>query len=491
MSFNNLKGNCASVANGGTIADVFGLQSGLPIFNWTLNKQNAAANPNSCGSEDATKTWMRLVSEDFINCCGQNKMDFNFFMNTFGGKKKESVALDYYQRYRGYEDENILAASDGLSVSGYTANFQLDRAYHSGDGKADSLVVNYVLYNYRSKQTLQITAKNTSTDFAHIISVRNTKAAAVDIKNGDKFIKLPAALVSGYSCKVGATTLSTGFTTKNINKFRIRNSWQMKLEMSKAYQDLLMFATFIDKNGIARDAALPTLKIRCMQEITQAKNLLMFFGSSITNPNITVDNFNGGDGLIPTFENAANIWDYDVTKGISLTADLTEIMLIEDRKKRTTEWMIKAPLPVFNSLVNGTRDDFKAEVTPLDFGTIKRFGADSEEIKKLGITSFSYLNRKIAFHEWGEMSTSNGIGNGNMPDTGLMFAMDSLQNSNGENVAPLQFFDIKGYQELEEWDVDLRKTADACEQLEGHMISTFAYIFNCPDRHYLLNPNYC
>lgn len=491
MSYTTLNPNCSTVATNGTLADVFGQSSPLPIFNWTLNKQYAAANPNACGSEDATKTWMRNVSEDFINCCGANKMDFNFFMNAFGGKKKESVSLDYYQRYRGYEDENILSASDGLTVTGYTANFQLDRAYHTGDGKSDALVVATILYNYRSKQMLEITAKNTSTDFAHIISVRNVRASAVDIKNGDKLIKLPASLVSGYSCKTGMATLSTGFTTKGINKFRLRSSWRMKLEMDRAYQDVLMFASFIDKNGNVHDAALPTLKMRCFEEITQAKNLMMFFGNTITNPNITVDSFTGGEGMIPTFENASNIWDYDVSKGISLTADFTEIMLIEDKKKRTTEWMVKAPLSVFNNLVNGTRADFKAEVTPLEFGTIQRYGAGSEEIKKLGVTSYTYLGRKIAFHEWGEMSVSNGIGNGSIQDTGLMFAMDSLQNSKGEGVPPIQFFDLKGYDEYSEWENDLRKVENACEAIEGHVIATMAYIFNCPDRHYLLNPNYC
>lgn len=492
MSYNLLKGSCDSVATNGTISDVFGQSSNLPIFNWSLNKQVLAANQNICGSEDATKTWMRRISEDFINCCGANRLDYNFFMNAFGGgSKKQSVALDYYQRYRGYEDENILSASDALSVSGYVGSFQLDRSYHSADGKSDALVVGSSLYNYRTRQMLEITAKNTTTDFTHIITVRNHRAATVDIKNGDKLIKLPAQLVSGYSCKVGQATLSTGFTTKNINKFRMRTSWTMKLEMDKAYQDVLLFAPFVTKSGQVMDTALPVLKIRAMEELQQAKNLFLMFGNTITNPNITVENFTGGEGMMPTFENAANIWDYDVTKGISLTSDFTEIILMEDAKKRTTEWMVKGPLSIFNSLVNGTRSDFKAEVTPLDFGTIKRFGAGDEEIKKLGITSYSYLGRKIAFHEWGEMAVSNGIGNGTIKDTGLMFAMDSLQNNKGDNVPPIQFFGIKGWNEFEDWDNDKRKMENACEAIEGHMIACEAYILNCPDRHYLLQPNYC
>lgn len=482
--------NACSTATSDTVAGCVTKSSALSIFSFQQQMEVL----NSCANQDVALAWQKNVSEDFINCCGNNKMDVNFFMNMFSSTPKEIETTNYYQRYRSHENQNISSDSAGLAAAGVTQRFSLNRASHSGQGTTSSLFVGMLLFNYRTNQTLQVTAINTTAPYAHIISVRNTKNENTLIAKGDKMIRIPAALVGGTACPAGTTTMNTSFTTKGLNKLRLSQGWCMDIEMDRPYADQLRFATFVDRNFNESERVLPVLKTNAMAEITQAANLMLFIGNQITNPNIVVGEWTGGDGLIGAIKGAGKSWDYSATEGFSLLNDFEEIILAEDKLKRTSEWLLMGSLQFLASMTRKSKNDTYSEITALDFMTIERFGADKEMIKKYATKGFEYLGKKVMYKEFGELNNSNSLGNGLFPDLGIMMAMDGLTNSKGESLPPIQFFkskDAKGqWDEMEEIDRD-KRFIDGCEKLEGDIRKSLLWMFHCPERHYLLNPTYC
>lgn len=491
MTFNLIKSTCDAAKND-TVAGCLTPGSPLQIYNFLDQMSNLAGNSSLCGTPDATMQWQRNVSEDFINCCEANHMEVNFFMDMFGREPESITTQNHYQRYRSHEDENVVSASAGLDAAGTTQRFQLHKSSHSGNGTSSPIALNTMLYNYRTGKILKVTSINKNTPNAFIVTVISADTSNVSIAAGDKFMRIPAVMVGGKSCKTGETTMNTHFTTKGINKFRLRTSWCMDLQVDKPYADKMMFAPFVDKNGQMSERALPILKMRAMQEITQAANLMLFLGNQVSNTAIQVDDWVGGDGFIQSIRGAGKEWDYSPSQGFSLFNDFETIILEEDGHKKTSEWMI---LGALNFLANMTRragQDSKNEITPLDFGTIKRFGGS---IEKHEVTSFTYLNRKVMFKEWTELNKSNGIGNGNFPDMGFIIAMDGLTNSESRSIPPISFYrsanSVGSWEDVIEIDRDKRFLENGCEEIEGDIIKTMFFRLNCPDRHYLLNPVYC
>jgi len=481
-------------ASSDTVAGCLTIDSPLEIYNFQLQMAALSQNDALCGTKDATTQWMRNVSEDYINCCEANQMEFNFFMDMFSSNPKRIESTNMLQRYRSNEDENVVSGSAILDAAGNTNRFQLSAGSHSGGGLASSLVTNEMLYNYRTKQTLKIKTINSNVPGAHVVSVINTRTGNVDIAKNDKFIRIPAVAVGGNSCPVGGTTMNTHFTTKGINKLRLRKEWCMDMEVDKPYADLMMFAPWVDKNGKTSQRALPIVKMRCMQELTQAANLMLFLGNAIDNPAIT-STWAGGEGLLDAISGAGKEWDYDPALGFSLINDFEAIILEEDGKKKTDEWMLMGSINFLASMTERTRKDTQNEITPLDFGTIQRFGASKADLEKYSVLSFKYLNRKVMFREWKQLNVSNGIGNGHFPDLGIMLAMNGLTNSKGEVIPPMQFYRSESsrfgtWEDMIENDRDQMKL-QGCEQIKGDIIKTMFWIVNCPDAHRLINPVYC
>ncbi len=494
MQFNNFSNHCSSAKND-TVAGVLSRTSPLQIYNFLDQMAALTDNTSACGTVDATMQWQRNVSEDFINCCEANHMESNFFMDMFSSTPEEINTKTKHQRYRSHEDENVVSFSAGLDAAGTTQRFQLHKTSHSGKGTASSLFVGMGLYNYRNGQHNKVTAINKSTTNAFIVSVTSTTTANVDIRANDKFIRVPAVMVGGNSCKVGETTMNTSFTTKATNSFRLRHGWKMDLEVDKPYADKFMFAPFVDKDGKTSERALPILKMRAMQEITQAANLMLFLGNTVTNPAIAIEGWEGGEGLVESLRGAGKEWDYSAATGFSLLNDFETIILNEDGKKTTTEWMILGSLRFLANMTERARKDTNNEITPLDFGTVNRYGAGMKNLEKYSVNTFKYLNRKVMFKEWTELNKSNGIGNGAFPDTGFMIAMDGLRNNEGRQLPPIQFFrsaNSQGiWEDTQEFERDNRYLETGCESIEGDIIKTVHFIINCPDNHYLLNPVYC
>ena len=491
-----IKSTCSTAKND-TVAGCIDRNSPLQVYNFLAQLNVLESNPNTCNTDarpNGNMQWRHLVSEDMINCCGLNKMDYRFFEEMFSSTPKEINALDYYQRYNGNEDSNVLAGSANLVTNSKTNSFQLHRASHSGGGKASQLTVPSYLYNYTTSQMMKIVSINTSQDFAHIVNVISSDNLPITIAKGDKLSVLPADLVGGSSCATGQTTMNSNFTTKKTNRLRLRKKWCMDIEMTKPYSDVMQFGTFVDKDGRISEQALPIMKTRAMQEITEAANKWLFLGGAITNPDIVTDGWSGGESLLTSIQGAGNEWDFDPSQGFSLLNDFEQIILQEDAMKRTTEFMLYGSLRFRAAMANRMREDSRGEATSLTFATLDQYGADKNILKKHDVQSFEFLGRKVMFKEWGVLTTTNGIGNGKFPDTGILMSMNGLKNDKGQEVPPVEFFRSKGnggqWGDMQEWEID-KRIVDGCEKIEGHIIKELIWMVHCPDQHYILNPRSC
>jgi len=494
MAQYNLISNTCQNATDDTVAGALSPNSKLGVFNFMSQLSELAANPNQCGGRDATLQWTRNVSEDLIACCGDNTMDYKFFEKEFSSTPKKIDTKNYFQRYHSNENENVLAGSGNL-LTGSTNKFILHPSSHNSTGTGSSLFEGMFLYNYRTAKMVKITTINNSTPKQFIINVVSTDGSNVSINKGDKFIRIPAVAVGGSSCPTGQTTMNTHWTTKQVNKLRLRTKWVMEMQVDRPYADVMKFAPFVDKTNKVTWQALPTMKIRAMQEVTQAANLFMFIGNKISNPAIAVDDFTAGEGMLESIKGAGNIRDFDPTKGFSLEYDFEPIIMAEDAMKRTTDWVLYGSLQFKAGLVRRTNNDTKGNGTlPYDYASHTRTGNDHGTINKSGFESYSYLGRNIRYKEWGVLSTSNGLGNGMFPQTGILLANNGLRNSQGDEVPPVEFFNSKS--QAGEWQTLMENDRNqwllqGCESIEGDIIKTMFWMVHCPNRHYYLNPVAC
>ena len=426
---------CAS-AQSDTIAGCLTKETKLSVFNYS----NQVTELNACADKNAALAWQKNVSEDLINCCGNNRMDTNFFMDIWSSNPKTINTTDYLQRYEGNENQNISSDSNGMEAPGLTQRFTLGRSSHSGAGTESPLFVGMMLYNSRSNQTYKVTNINKTAVWGHQITVISTNLLNVDIAKGDKMIRIPAVAVGGKACSVGATTINTHFTTKGLNKLRLATSWCMDIEMDKPYKDNVLFPIFVDRNGKRHDTALPVLKINAIDQITQAANLMLFIGNKLTNPAIAVNDFSGGEGMIDAIKGAGNMWDYPAATGFSLINDMQEIIMKEDAMKRTSEWLMLGSLRFLAGMTDQLRKDTKSEILAQDFSTISRGGADKEIITKYDVQGYKVLGKKVMFKEFSELNNANSLGNGIFPDLGILLAMDGLRTTAAKSVPPVEFF---------------------------------------------------
>lgn len=485
-------------AKNDTVAGVLNPSSPLQVYNFLAQLSDLEANPTACGTVDATLEWKRNVSQDLIECCGENRMDYKFFENEWSSTPKQIDSRNYFQRYASNESENILSASAQHVAASATNKFTLHASSHSGSGTSSSLAVDMMIYNYRTQKTLRITAIDTSIKKNHVVSVISTDGTNVDIDKNDKFMRIPATAVGGSSVPTGETTMNTHWTSKQVNRLRLRKHWEMEMQVDRPYSDQMMFAPWRDKNNNVTWAALPTMKMRCMQELTQAANVFLFIGNTISNASIDVDDWTAGEGMIEAIKGAGNQYDYDPTTGFSMEHNFEPIIMAEDAMKRTTDWVLYGALPFKAGLIRRANKDAKETggnvILPLNYPSQTRGGTDNGVINKAGFEEYNYLGRSIKFKEWGVLSTSNGLGNGIFPHLGILLANNNLYNNKGETVPPIEFFHSQN--QVGQWASLMENDRNGwilngLEKIEGDMIKSMLYMVHCPNRHYLIYPMSC
>lgn len=473
--------------------------SKLTAFNAVYEATKGSSSSDNCKNPDDAAQWRKLVYEGVINCGGE-QMELDFFEKIFGGKQTFLPAKKIHFKYNADMDRNIVSATTITGgAAGAAVQFQLHKSKHSGDGKYSYAAENYQLYLYRDRQMVTITDVDTTTDYAHLITVSpNNKNYTVKIRKDEKMMVFPARLVGGLDSHKPTTSYqSPGYTT-SVRPFRVRKDWSVAVDLQKGYEDILQWAIMFDEAGQEVDCWEAYEKTKTRSDMKWAKNLLFFLGQRITNPSllgigkVTID-YSGFDGYFNTMHyGGGTVLDFDANTGFDLDSDFGAIILRNDSKKLTNEFVALHGKPFKMGLERNAGAEFNRHAGACTFESFKRMGGDMADIKKLGVDSYNYSGFSIHFKEVSALSDSRGIGNFEFPHLAMLLPGNGLKDSKGREVPAIQFFVPEGCAEtgaMEEFDWDNRKIKGE-ETLGGYIAETAWMVIHCPHQHIMANPQF-
>jgi hypothetical protein len=406
-------------------------------------------------------------------------------------------------------DRNIVAGESKTAAGpGQAIQFKLHRGSHSVQGTGSLPVKGWEIWNHETKHWMRITDVNRDVPFQHIVTaVPKKKNVTLKVTAGRKMLVSPAKQVGGYTCNdnyVG-THSSPGFFY-DLTMIRLRVQWKHSLELNKGFKDQLVFGTMFDNEGKEIDGWEYYKKIKAMEDLKYAMNLQFFLGEKVDNPDIILEDLNGSDdfpgfdGYYHQVKNAGGIrYPYDPQYGIDPYSDFAALLMRQDSLKRHSEWLILHSLNFKIPFDRNFDRTVKSSPGALTYETFKRVpgtnGKPNEmSVRRLGISSLHLWNMSVHFKTFDALNDSRSIGNGDMPYTAFMMPTNNVKDSNGRDVAPMEFYQPRGYGstgiggQFEEYEYDARRERSGCEEVGGWMARTVGMVTHCLADHIILEP---
>lgn len=472
----------------GTVSDV---QDQMSAFN--LMYELGPDGTSNCHGPEFAAQWRKAVRKGVVNCAGR-PVELDFFEAVAGGQTEDIDATDYFIKTNCDIDYNIMAEADvDGNAPGGEAWMTIARSSHIGNGKFTNIVEGGAIYNYRADKWLKVREVDRTVDYAHRARVVPGDGAwEIEIQAGEPMMFSPVQTIGGTSCPSPSLTwMSNGYISR-VQPLRLRKDWKVKKELDRAYRDVLQFAIIFDN---ATGEEIETWEFKAKQtareELRLRENLEYFIGQKTTNADVIGTDqdsrFPGFNGYIPTVKYAGGVvYDYAKSQGFSLKYDMTPIMLRQDARKKSTEFMVMAAFPFMLSLQNRGDIDFNKVPGAMVMETFVRSGLNKDEITKLGVKSFMWGNYEWHFKNMDVLSDQRLIGHGPYPYMAFMMPGNGLRDSLGRSVPAVEFFKPRGY-DYNEVDRDMEKI-DGCEYWAGHMYKTLMAATHCVDSHILVNP---
>lgn len=480
-----------------SVGDVF---QQLDAFN-ALYQLKKGGGIDQCRNMDnqMKATWMAFVREGAIMCGGE-PTEFDFFERTFQGARKRAEATEVYVRYNCDRDFNIFSEQAADAVGpGQPVTFTLLRSLHSGDGKLSNVAVNGSIYIYEDLQWMRVTNVDKTVDYAHVITaVPFSQYYTASVRAKKKMMFTRVRMIDGYSCPVPSSAWSALGYVGKFTPFRFRADWEVEVDLLRPYQEMLRFALTYDLHGQAVDGFEMMEKTNARQEFQYNKNMQFFMGQKIDNPLLVGsglalrDNKYGGfDGYLNSVRfGGGYVQETDPTQGYDMGTDFEQLMIRQDAMKESNEFLVIAGFQFMMSMMRKNAENFKNAAGACTLETFLRRGMNLDDITKLGIQSYKYMDYSLHFKKMGALSDTRSIGNYNMPNLAMMMPGVGLKDDKGEAVSPIEFFDAGGTPETgtyDEWEIDYRKV-NGCEKIGGSITETVQMVVHCPRKHILLWP---
>jgi hypothetical protein len=447
---------------------------------------------NNCNNSETSAQWRKFVREGVVQNMGR-PVEVDFFEKLAGGETEDIDATSIYIKsnqdinYNIYSQNSVVAGAPGDPVT-----FTMARELHSGQGKFSNVAAGGMMFIPEDGQMVYIDSIDTTTDYAHTVTIKPFRAEyAPNVRKGTNMLFNQSRIVGAYSCPVPSVQwMSNGFI-RGVQGFRYRGDWEIKVELDKAYQEVMQFAIIFDKEGKAIDSFEWKAKSDMRWNMRLARNLFFFLGQKVTNPALQTavvdDKFPGFEGYEPTLKYGGGfVYQYPKSQGFSPNGDLTPIMLRQDARKKSMEYMVLDGFPFRLMMQNRANVDFSKFTGACTFETFERMGADKDEITKLGVTSWNYAGASLHFKNMDSLSDERVLGSYDYPYRAYMMPTQNLTDSNGRNVPAIEFFKPKGYG-YEEYEIDNRKVTK-CESITGWAVDVCMSTVHEPDNHIFLQP---
>lgn len=473
-----------------TVKDVLGQVEAYDLL-YELSDDGSV---NNCTNPDIRAQWRDAVREGVILSYGK-PIEVDFFRRIAGGTEKTIDATTLYIKSMQDVNMNIYAHADvAPGVPGGAVTFQLARGMHEGGGKYTLPTAGGSLYDFASGQLLFIESVNTTTDYAHTVTVRPYKQdATVVIKAGKPMLFSAARAIGGSTLttpEAPATWMSNGYVAK-IQPFHFRQDWSVAMELDKAWQRVLQLMIIFDKNGNPQPAWDILQRANARWDLRDKMNQAFFIGQKITNTSLLANNV---DNKFPGFEGYDNVlkygggflYGYSLPAGFSVRNDLSSIMLRQDARKRSAEYIALDGFAFRLGLQNRGDIDFNQVSGSCTFETFTRSGMDKDMITKLGIKSYSYSNLSIHFKGFDVLTDQRYLGHGDFPNTCYLMPSVNVRDSNGAEVPPVEFYRPKGYNYYET-TIDHR-VIDRTDKWTGYCEDVCMIAVHDPSNHVKIYP---
>lgn len=468
----------------------------LTAFNAVYEAGKNGSVANNCQfSENEKAAWRNAIREGVILCGGEpSELDFFEKMNGAKTNAMEIDATDLYIKYKCDRDYNIYSVESVVGASpGGSRTFTLLKSNHSMNGKYSNVAVNGNIYVYEDRQWLQITAVDTTVDFAHVVTVvPNSKDYTVKINAGKKMMFSPVRFIDGYSCPAPSSTWESPGFIKKVSPFRIRKDWETPYELNRPYQDILQWAVAFDHQGNEIDQWTTADALSAHEEMMSMRNLIFFLGQKKDNPALVgtaqQTKYSGFDGYLPSLRYGGGVlYDIDPGVGFDLDSDFQAIIQHQDATKRTKEFFGMHGINFGFGMTRNFNQNVKNYSGACTFDTFKRMGATQEDIVRMGVQSMKWNNYTLHWKEISAWSDTRYIGNYDFPNMAILQPGNGLRDSKNRAVPAIEFYSPTGGETMMESIVDHWKT-DQCEKLSGSIIEELMMATHCPSQHILINP---
>lgn len=481
--------------------DKFNVLTESSLENNSANNLGAA-----CGDPNLGTTFVKNVIHQVIRCGGDN-IDINFFRDLFPAKPKMVDTKRWFNHYICDTNLNIYAAASAAgTVPGGPATFQVLKQFHGGSGNYSLPAVGYSIWDKDRMIEYRVTAVNTTTDFAHKVTVVPYDAnVTVSIKVNTGYLVTPSRRVGGNSEKQVANSMSTIGYSQEVNPLRVRKDWELEIDLLRGYLDKIQYAVIYDIQGNEMDAWDVYEAQQARLGVQMSLNIASFIGTPTTNTtlisetnNALIDQFyTGFYGLLPSikFGNGV-VYPFRSSVGFDFENDGEPIFLWQDSQKRTSKFLVMHGL----GWDFGTNNRSNKLVARTDVGkniweAYKRMGSMTgdtyeQEMVKLGISMYKYGSFELDFKRIGAFSDVRYAGSDYYSNLAIMMPKEGAKE-NGRPIDPVEFYQVgkSGWTgEYFESYVDNRKQTIMEESIQGYSAESLAMAVHCPDLWVLLDP---
>lgn len=482
----------------------------LPVFNALIQANPTTSSLQYCSDPNMGTTMIKNVLHQVIRCGGE-PIDFNFMETMFPNLGMTTPAVvgskRWFNHYVCDPDYKVYASN---SVTGTAPNapvtFQLLRANHASGGQTSFPLPGYQWVDTDTQTWYTVTAVDTSVDYAHQVTVvPNEDGVIANIRANKAYVILPGREVGGCNCPVIGNEMNTIGYTQEIRPIRIRKDWQICVDLLTGYEDKVQYAVIYDLQGNPVDSwdALEAQVAR--QGLRMTLNALSFIGTPTTNAALintggaigVDDNHTGFYGLIPTLKyGGGNRYHYPSDAGFDLASDGEAILLYQDSRKRTKNFMVMHGLKFRMNMIDRTNNLVaRQNVGATMWDAYKRFGEYSDTndynttVAKLGIDSYKYQGLNLDFKKMDSWSDYRFMGSDYFNGLAIFVPQGGVKE-NGREISPIEFNTYGQGQwtgQYEEHFIDYRNT-NGCNDIGGWVAESLAMTVHCPGQWIIAEP---
>lgn len=486
----------------------------LPKFNAMTESslENSSVNNVSdqlaaaCGDPNLGTTFRQMVAHQAIYV-GGDKIELNFFREMFPGTTTQNMieTKRFWNHYIQRTDLNVFSAQNVTgSGAGQSATFTVLKQSHSSSGTLNIAATGYSLWDKDNMVEYYITDVDPTIPYANKITIEPAnKAQTVSIKANTPYLVGMARRIGGESCTSPTPQMSQIGYSREVNFLRLRRDWKVAIDLLRAYRDKIQYPVIYDMNGNPMDSWDVYEAMAAREGLQQALNIAMFIGSPTDNPSI-VSGLNAlidGDhrgfyGLLPTLKFGGGVvYDFPIDEGFDFESDAEPLFLWQDSQKRTTRFMVKQGLG-FDFTKNDRANKLvqRTGVGATVWEAYKRLGQLSgdyrSDMAKMGIGSYKYGSFELDFTTIGAFSDAAMFGTDYYRNLAIMIPVDG-PTEGGRQINPMECWQYgqNGWTgDYYETTVDMRRTQDMCENLEGYCAQSLAFGVHGPDLFILLQP---